>query len=546
MLIPLVNPAVGPGTPYDYENLNLLASKSNRISLQQYLPNALAFNSTGTRLFLLHGSSIYEFVLNTAYDLSTMDTTAAPTEHSMLSSATGIHFKSDGTKIYMMKTGGDIDEYPLSTAWDLSTTGTRASWENPTAVTGCRGIHIGDSGTDLFITSTNTTYDGVLRYALTTAWDITSANTTSHDEFLDKDTLGIDPPTGIAFDSAGTTMFLCTNKGIVAEIDLSTAWTLSSATLTRYNALDIDLDADLDTAGIKVEINYSFGMAAKPDGTVLFLGHLRPGYIAEYSLTTGWDISTASYVDASVCLHFSITPEGVVFNSTGTKIIACDGESIAGYTFTTGFDWSTDAGGHIVKWDDVEYIGVGSNYGGMAAKSDGTRLYIGDFSGHIHQISMDDGWDVSTAAHTYDYNPADGTQATGVALSSDGTKMYVYFDSTQDVIQYTLSTAWDLSTASPTGAAYEVDASSYVTGSAAPHNLEFKPDGMAFWLCDETNDQVEEFTLTTAWDLSTASYSQTYDIASGRAGGFVALSWFDGGNKAIVWGSNYFDHLVVV
>ena len=95
-------------------------------------------------------------------------------------------------------------------------------------------------------------------------------------------------------------------------------------------------------------------------------------------------------------------------------------------------------------------------------------------------------------------------------ISSDGTKLYVTGNINDTVFQYTLSTAWDISTASYDSVSLSISGQQNV-----PFGIEFKPDGTIMYLTGGTNDEVNQYTLSTAWDLSTASFaSKTLSVTS--------------------------------
>ena len=67
-----------------------------------------------------------------------------------------------------------------------------------------------------------------------------------------------------------------------------------------------------------------------------------------------------------------------------------------------------------------------------------------------------------------------------------------------------LSTDWDISTASFTTT---LDISSKDT---IPNGIFFKPDGTKLYIAGRSSTSVHQYNLTTAWDLSTASFSQSF------------------------------------
>ena len=97
------------------------------------------------------------------------------------------------------------------------------------------------------------------------------------------------------------------------------------------------------------------------------------------------------------------------------------------------------------------------------------------------------------------------SQETGnreLAFSSDGTKFFVTGYQGSDVGEYSMSTAWDVSTASYTDA-FSVGSQ---TGAGA-HGLAFNTNGTKMFVMSYGSDQVHEYALSTGWDVSTASYT---------------------------------------
>ncbi|NJP03758.1 hypothetical protein HC823_00535 [Candidatus Gracilibacteria bacterium] len=87
-------------------------------------------------------------------------------------------------------------------------------------------------------------------------------------------------------------------------------------------------------------------------------------------------------------------------------------------------------------------------------------------------------------------------------FSATGNKMYVLGYNTDTVYQYTLSTPWDVSTASYDTVNFSVNAQESV-----PEGMFFKPDGTTMYIVGVSGDRAFQYTLSTPWDLSTASYA---------------------------------------
>ena len=70
------------------------------------------------------------------------------------------------------------------------------------------------------------------------------------------------------------------------------------------------------------------------------------------------------------------------------------------------------------------------------------------------------------------------------------------------VYQYSLSTAFDLSTVS-----YDSVSFSVASQDTAPVGITFSPDGTQMYMMGLVNSKIFQYSLSIAFDLSTASYS---------------------------------------
>ena len=100
----------------------------------------------------------------------------------------------------------------------------------------------------------------------------------------------------------------------------------------------------------------------------------------------------------------------------------------------------------------------------------------------------------------YSYNPPDVSNTTSLRFNDDGTKAY-FTEATNDVYEYTLAIAYDLTSGTLT---HTYDATSQTT---SVHCVVFKSDGTVMYLLDEDAETIYQYTLSSAWDLSTASYA---------------------------------------
>jgi DNA-binding beta-propeller fold protein YncE len=156
---------------------------------------------------------------------------------------------------------------------------------------------------------------------------------------------------------------------------------------------------------------------------------------------------------------------------------------------------------------------------------------IGVTTDTVYQYTLSTAWNVSTATYaskSFSVTTQDATPQ-GIFFKSDGLTFYMVGQTNDTVYQYTLSTAWDISTASYASKSFSV------TGQEAnPRALFFKPDGLKMYVMGTTGDDVNEYDLSTAWDVSTASFLR---VSAAVGEGTPTGLWFkDDGTKMYVTG----------
>ena len=222
-----------------------------------------------------------------------------------------------------------------------------------------------------------------------------------------------------------------------------------------------------------------------------------------------YDLLSASYDSVSFSVAAQdIQPFGLTFNNDGTKMYLTGyaNKRVFQYSLSTAFDLST------ASYDNVSFLlsGQDAQVYDVIFKPDGTKMYmLGSATDSVFQYSLSTAFDVSTASYdsvsfdviSEDINP------TSITFSNDGTKLYIVSANLDTVRQYSLSTAFDVSTAS-------YDSISYALGPQ-PTAMNFNNDGTKMYVTDRTTDTVDQHSLSTAFDLSTASYDNvSFSVAS--------------------------------
>jgi len=242
------------------------------------------------------------------------------------------------------------------------------------------------------------------------------------------------------------------------------------------------------------------------DGTKFYMVGKTTDTVYQYSLSTAYDISSAVYNSVSFSVASQSTePMGVSFSVDGTKmyIVEASNGLIYQYTLTTGFDLSTAS--YASKSFDTSSQRGSAEVQDVSISSDGTRLYM-IVGNHIYEYTLSTAFDISTATYnskTYNYS-SQVLSCVGMAFGNSGTKLYIMGAvSIVDIIfEYTLSTAWDVSTASYSGNSF------VATGRTNDGTgLALSSNGEHLYSIGYTGDTAFQYNMSTAYDLSTASGS---------------------------------------
>ena len=224
------------------------------------------------------------------------------------------------------------------------------------------------------------------------------------------------------------------------------------------------------------------------------------------------DLANASYDSVSFSVAGQeILPTGVFFKSDGTSLYVVGQDSDYVYQYALSTAWDVSSASYASK--SFSFSSQESNPQGVFFKPDGAKMYAIGFNNTVYQYSLSTAWDVSSASYDAISASAKGQFfSRGVFFKPDGTNFYVIGNGRDAVDQYSLSTAWDISTATDDNVSFSV-----LTQDGQPQSVYFNPDGTNCYVLgsSQSTDAVYKYTLSTAWDLTTASYSSiSFSVAS--------------------------------
>jgi len=243
----------------------------------------------------------------------------------------------------------------------------------------------------------------------------------------------------------------------------------------------------------------------KPDGTKFYILGATTDAVYQYSMSTAWDVSTAAYQVRSFSVQAQDTnPQGLAINADGTSFYMCgQSMSIYQYDLTTAYDAST------ASYANKSFSFSGQISGGVPwgidFDSTGTKLYVIGSPGTAYQYTLSTAFDVSTASYASKSldTTSQTSDTTSLALSSDGASLYVMSNGNDTVFKYTLSTPNDLATASYSGFSFTT-----TSQDTTPYGVAVKTDETQVYITGAQNDSVYQYSLSTSLTTGSTYYVQ--------------------------------------
>ncbi len=215
------------------------------------------------------------------------------------------------------------------------------------------------------------------------------------------------------------------------------------------------------------------GINFKPDGTIM--------YVTERNGTTGSDIGRAV--------------------------------NIIQYTLTTPFDISTAIEASNTRVEEVDGVNLAFLPHAIEFKPDGTRLFlIANTGTKVYQFDLSTPWDTSTITFSAKYNVTGEDQLRTLTFKPDGKRMYVSGKDNHKLKEYILTNAWDITSSNVSVGAVSA---SLVSADNNMRNVQFNSLGTELYVGGNQNNNMNKFTLSSAWDISTISSSFTAYSLSG-------------------------------
>jgi len=229
-----------------------------------------------------------------------------------------------------------------------------------------------------------------------------------------------------------------------------------------------------------------------PDGLTMYVLGNVTNAVYWYSLSTAWDITTASYSSSFSVAGQDLTPHGMTFKPDGTKFYMVGRDNASGYEYDVATPWDLSTASYASL--SVSLVSQDNTPTGIGFSPDGATMFVAGLqTGAIYQYTLSTPWDISTASYgsvSLDVSSQDPLPQ-DLIFKPDGTQLFIVGDG-GGLYQYALSAPWDLSTAAYNGVAFDLTAQ-----ETEPQGLFFAPDGITLFIIGNISDAVFQYTSRT-------------------------------------------------
>ena len=247
------------------------------------------------------------------------------------------------------------------------------------------------------------------------------------------------------------------------------------------------------------------GITFNNDGTKMYVTGTTNDKIFEYTLTSAFDVSTATFRGL---FNFNGNSYSVKFNKDGTKMFTISywgtGAAVKEFLLSTPFDITSIPGNGTTPETTFNFKTFDNKPHGLDFNNDGTKMFVtGNDGDDINEFSLNVGFDLSEGVNliqskdlTHPMALDEGENAPfGIEFNQDGTTMFVIGAQGNDVNQYSLSTAFDISTLSFVGGLH------LNLQEGNPSGIAFSTSGLKMFIVGDSGDEVNEYHLKCPFNL---------------------------------------------
>jgi len=286
-----------------------------------------------------------------------------------------------------------------------------------------------------------------------------------------------------------------------------------------------------------IEASYTLDNSTSVTETKVELQYVRSSEVSsqyyeqsESAEISGWDISNLK--ESGNTLNTSDTTSDaraitLVYNDTRLFVHARGSQNVVTYDLAIPGDISS--GTFVNEFDTSPYLGTeseGANgHGFYIRRDDMKRVWLWNRT-EVWQFDLSTPGDMTTATKS-GYKSLKNVVSRGhdIDFRPDGMAFFVEDRRKQAVHQFSMTESWNIETLEWE---YSLDISDRHDGV---RGIEFNPDGKIMFLLDTGLQEIQQYTLSEPWQISTAQFDKALPIDISNPRG---LTWNSNGTSAYV------------
>ena len=281
---------------------------------------------------------------------------------------------------------------------------------------------------------------------------------------------------------------------------------------------------DLDTVAMTSVVDQDFRLTVNDHNlSVYYTNNVTPGTKTLDVNNTGDCSVFVAILGNTATVPITVRDFETNVNNTAKTDIATNDGSLYLTTYTGSRPTLANAYGSQTSINTSAVVDNGG--GAIYVSNNGLKMYLlGEpASGsdvHIYEYTMTSAFNINTASYSgnsLNINAqVSGQFLSAFTLSPDGTKMFASREGQSTIHEYSLSTAFDISTGTFVGTTDMA-----ISGFTFLDGVAFNSTGTKLYLNGRsassylsTSASILQYDLSTAWDLSTATYVDRYDFSN--------------------------------
>lgn len=208
-----------------------------------------------------------------------------------------------------------------------------------------------------------------------------------------------------------------------------------------YSGISLDISAETENAR---------ATSWKPDGSKIFVTGRFTENVASYDLPEPWNLKTATFSgEFDLSGEFGSTSQlsrahGLYLRNDGEKMWVFNRTEIWGYTLEV--PWELPSASKTYYKDLSDFVERGHDFD---FTPDGSRIFIDDRDARaVHEATLATPWDITTLEWSYTLDISDQEdEVRGLEIIKEGTIMLLMDTGRKEILQYQMSTPYDLKTA---------------------------------------------------------------------------------------------------